>query len=432
MAATPHFKFNAFHSLIKLAADNTHYSSQLPHSPGGSHNKCDVSACPCTALLTLRDNTEIPSQENMLLHAKQVASGTAPTAQKVSQLSSGDIVQSRLSAGEEYKRASSLQTGASISIGRTTFGLVAEVHNKSTILLTSDVSQSVLSALDETGLHAMQYLPWGYIPGSKLRTVSGFNGELMESSQGDFIRLGKGVRDYDLVLMRFRAPDELSPFGEGGLNAYAYCGNDPINNLDPSGQAWGMIARVMKALAGVSKLPKSRIKTPALLPGTAGSNVVRASSSVNNMMNKSSRMSNPAGKAVNSASTSKPSSRNFRPVMNSELSGVKLPTKQTRPPPNQRILEFTEHEKDLLHSMNRGPVNVGRVPSKDKDRMISMNTMFRGPEFTPLKLNYAPFRKLPKEIFYQEHWKMIHNYRVYKKQGVRWHTDRARGEPAAP
>ena len=35
--------------------------------------------------------------------------------------------------------------------------------------------------------------------------------------------------------MRFNSPDELSPFGDGGINSYAYCGGDPVNRYDPSG-----------------------------------------------------------------------------------------------------------------------------------------------------------------------------------------------------
>lgn len=47
--------------------------------------------------------------------------------------------------------------------------------------------------------------------------------------------LGNGRRAYNLTLMRFHSPDRLSPFGSGGINAYAYCGGDPINLADPSG-----------------------------------------------------------------------------------------------------------------------------------------------------------------------------------------------------
>ncbi|MDB5994231.1 MAG: hypothetical protein JWP42_1367, partial [Pseudomonas sp.] len=33
----------------------------------------------------------------------------------------------------------------------------------------------------------------------------------------------------------FNSPDSWSPFGKGGLNAYAYCSGDPVNSSDSSG-----------------------------------------------------------------------------------------------------------------------------------------------------------------------------------------------------
>ena len=36
--------------------------------------------------------------------------------------------------------------------------------------------------------------------------------------------------------MRFYSPDSLSPFSEGGLNAYCYCEGDPTNYSDPVGR----------------------------------------------------------------------------------------------------------------------------------------------------------------------------------------------------
>ncbi|MFA1026632.1 MULTISPECIES: RHS repeat-associated core domain-containing protein [Pseudomonas syringae group] len=48
--------------------------------------------------------------------------------------------------------------------------------------------------------------------------------------------MGNGYRAYNPVLMRFNSPDSLSPFGKGGLNAYAYCAGDPVNRSDPDGR----------------------------------------------------------------------------------------------------------------------------------------------------------------------------------------------------
>ncbi|BAP42779.1 RHS repeat-associated core domain-containing protein [Pseudomonas sp. 21LCFQ02] len=64
----------------------------------------------------------------------------------------------------------------------------------------------------------------------------GFNGELPDPLTGHYL-LGHGYRAYNPVLMRFNSPDSLSPFAEGGINAYAYCAGDPANRSDRSGHA---------------------------------------------------------------------------------------------------------------------------------------------------------------------------------------------------
>ncbi|WP_459203166.1 RHS repeat-associated core domain-containing protein, partial [Pseudomonas fragariae (ex Marin et al. 2024)] len=63
---------------------------------------------------------------------------------------------------------------------------------------------------------------------------SGFNGERADPVTGHYL-LGNGYRAFNPVLMRFNRPDSLSPFGRGGLNAYAYCQGDPVNRSDPGG-----------------------------------------------------------------------------------------------------------------------------------------------------------------------------------------------------
>ena len=67
-----------------------------------------------------------------------------------------------------------------------------------------------------------------------LSSVLGFNGERIDPVLGGY-QLGNGYRLYSPSLRRFTSPDSMSPFGQGGINPYAYCEGDPINNTDPTG-----------------------------------------------------------------------------------------------------------------------------------------------------------------------------------------------------
>ncbi|WP_053115929.1 RHS repeat-associated core domain-containing protein [Winslowiella iniecta] len=62
----------------------------------------------------------------------------------------------------------------------------------------------------------------------------GYNGERCDPFSG-VTHLGNGYRAYSPELRRFNRPDSWSPFGQGGINNYAYCAGDPINHSDPSG-----------------------------------------------------------------------------------------------------------------------------------------------------------------------------------------------------
>ena len=108
-------------------------------------------------------------------------------------------------------------------------------HTQKTRLLATDQQQSVLNTLDGNGPRSIVYTAYGHRPRENgLLSLLGFNGEPPDALTGHY-HLGNGYRQFNPVLMRFNSPDSWSPFGEGGLNAYAYCGGDPRNLTDPTG-----------------------------------------------------------------------------------------------------------------------------------------------------------------------------------------------------
>lgn len=98
-------------------------------------------------------------------------------------------------------------------------------------LLVADRSHTILQKLSAGLKRQTACTPYGY----RIGDVSelGFVGERLECSI--YYALGQGTRFYSTSLMRFTSADRLSPFDRGGINAYAYCGNDPINRVDMNG-----------------------------------------------------------------------------------------------------------------------------------------------------------------------------------------------------
>jgi RHS repeat-associated protein len=115
-------------------------------------------------------------------------------------------------------------------------------------LLATDQQRSVLNALNANQPNPLAYSPYGHRPlENGLLSLLGFNGERPDPVTGHY-HLGNGYRQFNPVLMRFNSPDSWSPFGEGGLNAYAYCGGNPVTRRDPNGHTW--LAAFFKYLDG--------------------------------------------------------------------------------------------------------------------------------------------------------------------------------------
>uniref|UniRef100_UPI003F5A3DCC RHS repeat-associated core domain-containing protein n=1 Tax=Pseudomonas fulva TaxID=47880 RepID=UPI003F5A3DCC len=107
----------------------------------------------------------------------------------------------------------------------------------------------------------LSYTAYGDLP-ARVITGLGFNGELRDGFIHAYA-LGNGHRCYCAALMRFFSPDALSPFNQGGVNAYAYCQGDPINRLDPTG-AVGILKRYPGRARQVQVRPVNAVPLEAI------------------------------------------------------------------------------------------------------------------------------------------------------------------------
>lgn len=138
-----------------------------------------------------------------------------------------------------------------------------------TLLLATDLQQSVLSDLRAQKLNHHAYTPYGFHGGPQAAGPHlGFNGQLREPT--GWYHLGNGHRVYNPVLMRFHSPDQLSPFGAGGINPYAYCSGSPVDRVDPSGKWWlpfggGVVSGILSLVFTGAALNKA---SAAIVSGT--------------------------------------------------------------------------------------------------------------------------------------------------------------------
>lgn len=91
------------------------------------------------------------------------------------------------------------------------------------------------SALQVAGF-PQAFSPYGYLPAESSSEI-GFAGLHLDRLT-HLYPYGNGYRWYSPMAMRFLRPDHVSPFGAGGLNAYAFLGGDAVNRTDPDGRSY--------------------------------------------------------------------------------------------------------------------------------------------------------------------------------------------------
>lgn len=151
--------------------------------------------------------------------------------------------------------------------------VLAESESNHFDFLASDTQGSVIHSSSETCTGHVCYMPYGHSALCDLADPrSRYTGEALDLVSCQY-HLGAGYRAYAPQLMRFTAPDDASPFGRGGINAYAYCEGDPINRMDPSGRFFQWVKRpfissrpkfgtISKLITGKNALPQLAKELP--------------------------------------------------------------------------------------------------------------------------------------------------------------------------
>jgi len=101
---------------------------------------------------------------------------------------------------------------------------------KTALILATNQQRSVIAGL---GTPVRTYTPYGAHRADHGASLA-FASERLDICLGLYV-LGNGARGYSPQLMRMSGPDACSPFGAGGINAYAYCAGDPVNRVDRTG-----------------------------------------------------------------------------------------------------------------------------------------------------------------------------------------------------
>jgi len=160
-----------------------------------------------------------------------------PSGQLTDRVIDGMLTRSFFSGGQPTHETTGTDTLRLMGDGGTLFAhskLAKGVH-QATTLLGCDAQGSVRIEAD-SAVRTRFYTAHGAEAAKDDNSPFGFAGERRDTLTGWYIP--SGYRPYDPIVMGFLSPDSDSPFGQGGLNPYAYCAGDPVNRIDPSGHGW--------------------------------------------------------------------------------------------------------------------------------------------------------------------------------------------------
>ncbi|WP_082930341.1 RHS repeat-associated core domain-containing protein [Pseudomonas silesiensis] len=249
-----------------------------------------------------------------------------------------------------------------------------------TTLLATDQADSLLQAVRGTNPQQLAYTAYGHHPAERgLSRLLGFNGECPDSITGHYL-LGQGKRAFNPVLMRFNSPDELSPFGAGGINPYAYCEGDPINFSDPSGNG------KFKIILDLAERTARRTKLAL----------------TNTPLNTTHRSSHSIARAARSASTSNPIVDTATPI----ASPIK--TQRSKLPPEKKAKRTrtegnparTKHQQQAYEKESKLAADARKYDAREDNPSNYENTELRNKfdvlnqELSDIRARRAPYEQV--------------------------------------
>ncbi|MDD0977565.1 RHS repeat domain-containing protein [Pseudomonas fontis] len=155
------------------------------------------------------------------------------------------------SEGKEVKR---------VALGVAQVQQVRDSAGTHTAFLLEDPHSGIVGYCQGADIQLSAFTAFGENGALLANSRRGYNGERLDPVTHAY-HLGNGYRTYSPHQRSFQQPDSKSPFGEGGVNEYAYCCN-PIDLHDPSGHImisrWGedrMIADLNQTLRDTQPQP---------------------------------------------------------------------------------------------------------------------------------------------------------------------------------
>lgn len=217
----------------------------------------------------------------------------------------------------------------------------------------TDQQGSVVKGSASLAKALITYTPFGYTREHSLGTT-GFVGGFKELAMGCYL-LGNGYRAYSPTLYRFAASDSLSPFGIGGINAYAYCTGDPVNHVDPDGHGFFSIFKVKglrKFLKGNREEAREAFSSQFVTPKVKKVSRSQASTPI--------LVSTPASNAPKKTTQQILNTRNPRQTPNTK----QISTNQNNPPIYKPLPRETYRSvQDLVNADYGREVDLNKLPN---------------------------------------------------------------------